>query len=319
MQILSFAPKQPSVICAELATAPTDGFYWLDIERNEIDWANQVQSWLGISIHEHHVTDSFNEHHPPFYDSTDDYDMLAMRTWNPQSSVEAPTTQTVILFITEKAIISIRPPGHPVFVPVTERLLKGHNKQSFSLAMLFYLLLDRIINSLLNRRDGIAELLSDWQMSLLDKENAFKEWRSLMQLRIHLRRLEAMSEAQQDEFANWRQQTNLKIDENLTVRFNDLEEHLGRVLQSTIVLQHNIDALIQIYFSVASQRTNKILQLLTIVSVIFLPLNLIAGLFGMNFEYMPFLHHPLGAWMIFGVMIVIVLFMLWLLERHKWL
>ncbi len=319
MQILSFAPKQPSVICAELATAPTGGFYWLDIERNEIDWANQVQSWLGITIHEHHVTDSFNEHHPPFYDSTDDYDMLVMRTWNPQSSVEAPTTQTVILFITEKAIISIRPPGHPVFVPVTERLLKGHNKQSVSLAMLFYLLLDRIINSLLNRRDGIAELLSDWQMSLLDKENAFKEWRSLMQLRIHLRRLEAMSEAQQDEFANWRQQTNLKIDENLTVRFNDLEEHLGRVLQSTIVLQHDIDALIQIYFSVASQRTNKILQLLTIVSVIFLPLNLIAGLFGMNFEYMPFLHHPLGAWMIFGVMIVIVLFMLWLLERHKWL
>ncbi len=94
---------------------------------------------------------------------------------------------------------------------------------------------------------------------------------------------------------------------------------MGRVLQSTIVLQHDIDALIQIYFSVASQRTNKILQLLTIVSVTFLPLNLIAGLFGMNFEYMPFLHHPLGAGVVFGVMIVIVLIMLWLLKRHKWL
>jgi Mg2+ and Co2+ transporter CorA len=111
----------------------------------------------------------------------------------------------------------------------------------------------------------------------------------------------------------------LNIDENLSVRFNDLEEHLRRVLQSTVVLQHDIDALIQIYFSVASQRTNKILQLLTIVSVIFLPLNLMAGLFGMNFEHMPFLHHPFGAWMIFSVMIAIVLFMLWLLNRHNWL
>jgi magnesium/cobalt transport protein CorA len=313
MQILYFAPKQLPVICADMPM-PTDGFYWLDIERDETNWPNQP--WLETSIHERHVTDSFNEHHPPFYDSTDDYDMLIVRTWDPQSSVDAPTTQTVTLFITKKAIISIRPPDHQVFVSVKERL---HRKPPDSLAMLFYLLLDRVINSLLNRRKGIAELLSDWQMRLLDEENAFKEWRSLMQLRIHLRSLEAVSEAQQDAFANWRQQTDLNIDENLSVRFNDLEEHLRRVLQSTVVLQHDIDALIQIYFSVASQRTNKILQLLTIVSVIFLPLNLMAGLFGMNFEHMPFLHHPFGAWMIFSVMIAIVLFMLWLLNRHNWL
>jgi Mg2+ and Co2+ transporter CorA len=95
--------------------------------------------------------------------------MLIVRTWDPQSSVDAPTTQTVTLFITKKAIISIRPPDHQVFVSVKERL---HRKPPDSLAMLFYLLLDRVINSLLNRRKGIAELLSDWQMRLLDEENA---------------------------------------------------------------------------------------------------------------------------------------------------
>jgi Mg2+ and Co2+ transporter CorA len=166
MQILYFAPKQLPVICADMPM-PTDGFYWLDIERDETNWPNQP--WLETSIHERHVTDSFNEHHPPFYDSTDDYDMLIVRTWDPQSSVDAPTTQTVTLFITKKAIISIRPPDHQVFVSVKERL---HRKPPDSLAMLFYLLLDRVINSLLNRRKGIAELLSDWQMRLLDEENA---------------------------------------------------------------------------------------------------------------------------------------------------
>ena len=59
----------------------------------------------------------------------------------------------------------------------------------------------------------------------------------------------------------------------------------------------------QIHFSAQSHRTNDIMRTLTALTAIFLPLNLITGIFGMNFEFLPLLHdagrllgHDLGAW-----------------------
>ena len=75
----------------------------------------------------------------------------------------------------------------------------------------------------------------------------------------------------------------------------------------------------QIYFSITGQRTNSIVQLLTIISVIFLPLNLIAGIFGMNFEHMPLLDHALGFWATAIGMTALGLAALLLLRLKRWI
>ncbi len=64
--------------------------------------------------------------------------------------------------------------------------------------------------------------------------------------------------------------------------------------------------LVQIYFSANTQRTNELLQFLTIISALFLPLSLLAGLFGMNFTYMPLLQAWYGPWILGGLMISVV-------------
>lgn len=73
------------------------------------------------------------------------------------------------------------------------------------------------------------------------------------------------------------------------VHYNGLTEHLKRVYNHAVVIQHDTDAMVQIFFSTNTQTTNDILRFLAVVSAIFLPLNLLAGIFGMNFSHLPLL------------------------------
>jgi Mg2+ and Co2+ transporter CorA len=79
-------------------------------------------------------------------------------------------------------------------------------------------------------------------------------------------------------------------------------EHIDRVVQHVRRLEHNTETAVQMHFSVQGNRTNDTMRTLTALTAIFLPLNLIAGIFGMNFEFMPGLHKTSGFWWTMGGM-----------------
>ena len=73
------------------------------------------------------------------------------------------------------------------------------------------------------------------------------------------------------------------------------------------------------HFSVQSHRTNDIMRTLTALTAVFLPLNLIAGIFGMNFEFVPLVHQQNGFWWAMGTMAAIALALLALFWRKRYL
>lgn len=85
-----------------------------------------------------------------------------------------------------------------------------------------------------------------------------------------------------------------------------------------MVVQHDIDALIQIYFSSNTQRSNEILQFLAIVSAIFLPLNLLAGIFGTNFSQLPLVSVWYGPWVMGLAMVLLVAGLLVWFRKWRW-
>jgi Mg2+ and Co2+ transporter CorA len=84
-------------------------------------------------------------------------------------------------------------------------------------------------------------------------------------------------------------------------------------------MEQSAETAVQMHFSAQSHRTNDIMRTLTAVTAIFLPLNLITGFFGMNFEFMPVIHSPTGFWLTFSTMVLIVLVVLVLFVRHQYL
>jgi Mg2+ and Co2+ transporter CorA len=178
--------------------------------------------------------------------------------------------------------------------------------------------MNQVVDGLLTMRDPLGSCMEEWESRLLDLDDAFEDWRRLMRLRSRLRRLEMENEGMRDALAQWRDQTAVALDDGLRVRFNDLDEHLRRILNDAQGLQHDIDGLIQIHFAAAAQRTNQVVQVLTVVAAIFLPLNFIAGIFGMNFAAMPLIRYPLGLWAVVAFMaIMAVASFLWF-RRRGW-
>jgi len=93
--------------------------------------------------------------------------------------------------------------------------------------------------------------------------------------------------------------------ELLQVRSRDVLEHIDRVVRHVQRLEHGVETAVQMHFNAQSNRTNGIMRTLTSITAIFLPLNLIAAIFGMNFEVIPLLHDRAGFWWILGGMLCI--------------
>lgn len=106
-------------------------------------------------------------------------------------------------------------------------------------------------------------------------------------------------------------------DEVLLVRLTDLMEHIHRVLAHARRLEDSIESAVQIHFSAVAHRTNRTMRTLTVLTALFMPLTLITGIFGMNFERMPWLREPQGFWWSIGLMggVVAAIGALWGLGR----
>ena len=89
------------------------------------------------------------------------------------------------------------------------------------------------------------------------------------------------------------------------MRSRDVLEHIERVLAHVRRLEQSAETAVQMHFSALGHRTNDIMRTLTVLTAIFLPLNLITGFFGMNFDALPLIHSATGVWITFGVMAVI--------------
>lgn len=322
MQVLYLDPGHPAQVVDPQDGPRPGGYYWLDIERGEADWPLTADRWLATHLREAHLheaqlVEGLNGR-LPFYDGTDAYDLLVMRTLDMESPTEAPVTLPVAVYLTPRVIVSVRPAGDAVFARLRERLVGGLRKAPASTAACFALLVNQIVGQLLDRRETVSELLGQWQDDLVEQDEPFEEWRSLLRLRTHLRRLEDVSEAQLDALSGWREQTSLELDAAHQGHFAELEEDLRRVFQHAAAMQSDIDSLVQTHYAIVSQQTNEILRVLTIISVVFLPLNLITGIYGMNFVHIPFLQSIYAPWLTVGLMGVLAAFLFRWLTRRRW-
>jgi magnesium transporter len=101
--------------------------------------------------------------------------------------------------------------------------------------------------------------------------------------------------------------------------FRDIFDHLVRVTDLAENYRDLISSALEAYLSVVSNRLNQIMKVLTIFSAIMLPLTFIAGVYGMNFDYMPELHSRYGYYGVWGFMIVVAVGMLVLFWRRGWI
>ena len=107
--------------------------------------------------------------------------------------------------------------------------------------------------------------------------------------------------------------------EELVHELNDLHEQQERASSLTLLYYELSSDLIEGYLSLSSHRLNQIMKVLTVVTVIFVPLGFLAGIYGMNFENMPELHSRAGYYVLLSIMAAIATTLLTIFRKKKWL
>ncbi len=173
-------------------------------------------------------------------------------------------------------------------------------------------LVNQVVDGYLDLRRELTRQLDHWQAELLNPRAKFTHWNALLDARLGLHQLDEICEDQRSAIQDWIAALNdwpepqddaaRKERDLLRVRSRDVLEHIERVVHHVRRLEQSAETAVQMHFSAQSHRANDIMRTLTVLTAIFLPLNLIAGIFGMNFHTMPLLDLPWGFWWSMGAM-----------------
>jgi Mg2+ and Co2+ transporter CorA len=190
-------------------------------------------------------------------------------------------------------------------------------------------IVNHMVDGFLELRRDLTHQLDHWQTELLNPKTRFAKWSTLLDARLALHQLDEICEDQRTAMQDWLEalktapeSTNLPdqhAHDMLQVRSRDVLEHIERVVHHVRRLEQNAETAVQIHFNAQSHRTNEIMRTLTVLTAIFLPLNLITGFFGMNFEFLPLIHQQRGLWWAIGLMLMVAAVLILTFWRKRYL
>jgi len=318
MEFYHLLPGQPPIRHEGLDDMPDDGFVWLDLEREAaLGWEAWPKKLLGIAVDPQHVEDAMSPTHGSFFDGSSGYDMVIFEGLGPRDDPFPLETRTAAFFMFERLLVTVRARDNLSFEMFKRRMCGPNGKVPLGAVGLAYYILDTMVDRYLAVRERLDVRLTKLQDELLSEDGDRDDWRQLLEGRRIARRLEALSEDQLEALDAWRRNTSFEWDEKLAVRIRDLVDHVTRVRNHASGLERDLEAAVQLHFSVLSQRQNEIMKIFTVVSVVFMPMMLLTGIWGMNFKNMPELDWRYG----YAVALVLILGLgvgtyLWFKRRH---
>jgi len=215
-------------------------------------------------------------------------------------------------------LITFQEEHNSLFNPVKERL-KKHNKRFWSLGAeyLAFALLDVVIDNYIFILGVLGEKIDTLDNKMVlspDREtlkiiNLFK--RELSDLGRYIKPAREMITSLVKKDSDFITQKNYK-------HFKELQDNINQAVELLDYYREVLYDELNIYHSSMSTRLNDIMALLTIFSVVFIPLTFIVGVYGMNFDNMPELRTQYGYFIVWGVVLLVAVGMLWYFKRKKW-
>lgn len=318
-----------------------------------------LQSLCGAQLVDLHIADLLNNQLPSHYDYTSQYDVLVFRrlaAGHSESDLNKPgeplhqsmkrsgppvlkriDTSPVGFAVFDQVLLTVHPADCSVRDAYAARLVNATSMESrasgvklpASPADLMLRIVNQMVDGYLELRRELTRQLDHWQQELLRPGTRFTNWSSVLDARLALHQLDEICEDQRSAVQDWIDSVETWPDttspaaqrdrELLKVRSRDVLEHIERVVHHVRRMEQSAETAVQMHFSAQSNRTNDIMRTLTALTAVFLPLNLVTGFFGMNFEFMPFVKTHSGFWWTFGLMVLLVVVVVSVFWRKQYL
>lgn len=264
--------------------------------------------------------DILNSDHLPKIEEHDRYNVIILKRLHKNKQDDYDPLhlciiqgQTYIITFTEKE--------SDIFNDIVSALhndtLRIRQKQS---DYLLSVIINEVISNYMSVITQMEDELEDLEESLIipDSAKVPAGIESIQQFRKNYRIIKKSVFPLKEHFNKLFHTDNELFNESQRPFFNDINDHLLFVLQTMESCRDLITAIADLYLSQNEQRLNDIMKQLTIVSTIFIPLTFLAGIWGMNFEWMPELSWKHGYLMAWGVMLAMGMSLFFFFRHKKW-
>lgn len=227
--------------------------------------------------------------------------------------------EQVSIILGDTYVISFQERTGDVFESIRQRLKNKKGRiRTLKADYLAYSLIDSIIDHYFAILENISEVIEKLEGEVVEEpsKKTLQDIHMLKRNMLYLRKSvwplrEVISYLQRSESE--------LIEDNTGFYLRDVYDHTIQVIDTLESFRDMVSGMLDIYLSSISQKLNEVMKVLTIIATIFIPLTFIAGVYGMNFAYMPELQWKWGYFAVLGVMLIVFVGMIIYFKRKKWL
>ena len=291
---------------------------WINI--NGLNHVNAIEK-IGehYELHPLVLEDIVNISQRPKIDEYEDYLFVVLKMLYYDDN-EKIVSEQVSFILGKEYVLSFQESEGDVFDEVRERIKQGKGRvRTMQSDYLLYILIDAIVDHYFSVIETLGDKIEDFESAIFSgdvgddvnkniqdlKREILKVRRAIFPLREVINRIEKIE--------------NSLIQKKTITYYRDIYDHIIQVTENIDIYREMIWSLMDMYMTTISNKMNEVMKVLTIMASIFIPLTFIAGIYGMNFEYIPELKYKYSYFVLWGVMIVIFISMVVYFKRKKWL
>jgi magnesium transporter len=290
---------------------------WVHIDGlQEIPLLEQIGSAFGL--HPLILEDILNTEQRPKSEEHGDYLYIVLKLFH-EDAGGGLIPEQVSVVLGPNWLISLQEKKGSLFDPIRERLRneKGRLRKSGA-DYLAHALLDAIVDSYFVVLDKLGERIETLEETLVGRPSPVT-LRAIQALKREMIFLRKSVWPLREMLGSLGRSDSPLIREPSVLYFRDVYDHAVQVIDTIETYRDMLSGMLDIYLSSISNRMNEIMKVLTIIATVFMPLTFLVGVYGTNFKYLPELEWHWGYFALWGVMIVIAVFMLMVFRRKKWL
>jgi len=307
---------------------PTIGPAAKYLDSNTVSWINidglhdmDIMTKVGELFQLHPITleDITNTDQRPKLVDYDEYLYIVLKMLFYDEKKQEIVAEQLSMVIGPNYLLTFQERIGDVFEPVRQRIRKQKGRvRNFGPDYLAYILLDTIIDNYFYLIEALGDNIEDLEVELIDDSSPEK----LSKLNFYKRELSYIRKSvfpAKDTISHLLRLDSELIGEEIKHFLKDLEDLAIQVNEALEVYRELLTDLLNVYHTNMGSKLNEIIKVLTIFSVLFIPLTFFAGIYGTNFEYLPELHFRYSYFIFWGVLLLIAVSMLYYFKRKKWL
>jgi len=297
--------------------SPEDKIDWYDI-RGIHD--SELIQLLGttFNIHQLILEDIADVHQRPKFEEYENGNFITIRALQFDKSTNKVSTEQVTLYFRTGFVATFQETASDLFDAVRQRIHSGRGKIRHRGAdYLAYAIIDVIVDNYYLVMEEIEEVIESLEDKLINVQEANIKG-EIHGLKKELLVLRKSISPLREAIGRFSKTDSPFVQENSIVFIRDLYDHTIQVMDMVETYRDMLNGLQDLYLTEVSFKMNKVMQLLTLIATIFIPLTFLAGIYGMNFDFMPELHWKYGYFVLLGIMLILFVGLLGYFKRKNW-